>query len=113
MENMPSTVAKKRANLNLSLNTKQNNFDENQIVITQNNGSSYLIQNHPHLTDLTESASSTNTKLGKNFFQGQEVNSLAGDCNQEGDWFYVVQKSNGREMQDKVQNPRPNIYLLV
>jgi hypothetical protein len=113
MENMTSSVAKKRANLNLSLNTKQNNFDENQIVITQNAGTTYVIQNHPHLTDLTESASSTNSKLAKNFFKGMDVQLMSGDQTEQGEAFYVVQKSNGKEMQDKVPKSRIFPYFLV
>jgi len=96
----PNTVKRKPKPM-LKLNTGTKTFEETDILIFQQANNSYLIQNHPVLTDLTESASANKHKFGK-FFNMKSSDEPFGDYFTLGDYYYVIQKSNGKEMQDRV-----------
>jgi len=102
MNHNSTSTMKKSAKFGLSLNTKQKCFDEEPIVIRQNSNHSYVIQNHPVLTDLTDSASSATHKYGKMFFKDEGIAGNFEDYSYQGDSYYIVQRSNGKEMQDRV-----------
>jgi serine/threonine protein phosphatase PrpC len=94
------TEVKKKPKPMLKLNTGQKAFEDKDILILQNSTNSYVIQNHPIITDLTESASANKHKLGS-FFNQKNSSEPYGDYSYSGDYYYVVQKSNGKEMQDR------------
>lgn len=101
---------KQRVRPGLKLNTAPQSAsaeEEKPIVITMNSSESYVIQNHPRYTDQSEFSYSTQKKYNQIFFSHETLPEAAGDCSYEGDAFYVVQKANGKEMQDKfkVKNP--------
>jgi hypothetical protein len=85
----------------LLLNTQKKCFDETEIVIAQGGESSYVIINHPLVTDITETGSVSHHKYGKMFFSVSNELEAENSC-KSGEYFYVVQKSNGKQMQDTV-----------
>jgi len=95
----PAEVKKKPRPM-LKLNTGQKAFEDKDIKILQNASNSYVIQNHPIITDLTESASASKHKMGS-FFNQKNSSEPYGDYSYSGEYYYVVQKSNGKEMQDR------------
>jgi len=95
---------KQRARPGLKLNVTQNTFDEEKILVTRNSTASYVIQNHPKYTDHHEFSYSTQKKYDQIFFAQKDSPQNTGDHSQLGESFYVVQKANGKEMQDKVRD---------
>jgi len=75
----------------LKLNTGQKGFEDKNIKILQDASSSYVIQNHAVITNLTELASASKHKMGSFFNQKNSSEPY-------GDYYYVLQKSNGEKM---------------
>jgi len=82
------------------LNVNITNHDEKDVTIQQNSTSSYTLQNCPLSTDLTTSLSSSNCFAKKIFFGTKYEQKSPESYTQIGDSYYVVQKSNGKDMQD-------------
>jgi len=88
------------AKLKLNVNIKP--FEDKNIIVAQNSTSSYLIQNHPSITDLSESVSSSKYIFKKVFFGDNYESKNSENFSHLGNHFYIIQKSNGKEMQDTV-----------
>lgn len=86
------------AKLKLNVNIKP--FEDKSIIVAQNSTSSYLIQNHPSITDLSESVSSSKYIFKKVFFGENYESKNSENFSHLGNHFYIIQKSNGKEMQD-------------
>lgn len=95
---------KQRARPGLKLNTTQKAFEEENIVISHNSTESYVVQNHPRFTDQNESSYTTQKKVTQTFFKDAEFSERLGDLSISGNSYYVVQKANGKDMQDTVRN---------
>lgn len=98
--NTSSFNKRPRPKIKLQLNVNVKTFEEQNIVVSKNSTSSYVIQNHPHVTDLSESISSSKYVHKKVFFGERPEPKMQGDKCYLGSNFYIVQKSNGKEMQD-------------
>lgn len=99
---------KQRARPGLKLNTNQNITEEEKpVVIKMTSTEAYVIQNHPRYTDQTEFSYSTQKKYSQIFFTSDALSEPSNDYSYAGEAYYVVQKANGKEMQDtcKVRNP--------
>ena len=107
MENNPDTytdnlIKRPRPKAKLKLNVDIKTFEEKTIIISQNSTSSYVIQNHPPITDLSESVSSSKYVYKKIFFGEKYENKVYEDFSYLGNHYYIIQKCNGKEMQDTV-----------
>ncbi len=100
--NDSQTATKKKARPLLTLNTRDRPFEDREIKIVRDTSNTYIIQNHPFVTDITETGSVSGHKFGKMFFQGQLDNDSPENHSVQGDFYYIVQRSNGKEMQDTV-----------
>ncbi len=91
----------KRQKPQLKLNTQSTHLEERRILIRKNSENGYIVENHPPATDMSKSASS---KLDASKFFGLN---FSPDINEEytfkGPYYYIIQKSHGKEMQDKVR----------
>jgi serine/threonine protein phosphatase PrpC len=92
----------------LLLDTKKKSYDEEGIEIIQSSSSSYSIVNHPKSTDLTDTPLQTSQKYGQMFFAAPEPKYNQDDCAFHGEFYYILQRSNGKEMQDKC---KANTYI--
>ena len=86
----------------LKLNVNVSNHDEKDVTIQQNSTSSYTLQNCPLSTDVTASISASSCFAKKIFFGTKYEQKSPESYTQIGEAFYVVQKSNGKDMQDTV-----------
>lgn len=100
---------KQRARPELKLNT-QKAFGEENIVVSRNSNNSYTVKNHPCFTDQNEFSYSAQKKYHQIFFNSSIIPESNGDHSDIGDFYYVVQKANGKEMQDKVDKIYKNRY---
>jgi len=91
-----------RPQIKFKLNVNVTNPDEKDFTIQQNSTSSYTLQNCPLSTDVTASVSSSHCLAKKIFFGTKYEQKSPESYTQIGDSFYVVQKSNGKDMQDTV-----------
>jgi len=96
-----TSTFKQRARPGLKLNTTQKTFGEENIVVTMNSNNSYVVQNHPCFTDQNEFSYTVQKKYNQIFFNSSIVPESSGDHSETGDFYFVAQKANGKEMQDK------------
>jgi len=92
---------KQRARPGLKLNT-QKTFGEENITVIKNSDNSFIVKNHPCFTDQNEFSYSAQKRYNQIFFNSSMIPEPSGDHFNVGDFYYVVQKANGKEMQDKV-----------
>lgn len=93
---------KQRARPSLKLNVSQKTFEEEKIVVNRNSEASFIIQNHPRNTDQSEFSFTTQKKYEQIFFTSSTMPDLTEDHSETGSSYYVVQKANGKEQQDRV-----------
>jgi len=84
----------KRPKPQLKLNTNQAHPEEKKIQIRKNSLNAYIVENHPLITDISKSASAS--QKGPNYFF-----SSTGEESYLGTYYYILQKSNGKEQQDR------------
>jgi len=91
----------KRQKPQLKLNTAAPHLEERKILIRKNSENGYIVENHPPATDMSKSASS---KLdASRFFSLSFSPDINEEYNFKGPYYYIIQKSHGKEMQDKLK----------
>ena len=89
----------------LSLNVNVRSHEEMGITVAKNSSSSYIVQNHSPFNDLTGStASSSKYIFEKAFFGGKDEPRIQQDVSLMSDNYCVIQKSNGKDMEDTVNH---------
>jgi len=100
---------KQRARPGLKLNVTQKAFEDDNILVNRNSEASFVVQNHPRNTDQSEFSYTTQKKYGQIFFTNSSMSDITEDHSYMGTSYYVIQKANGKEQQDRYKAKSPTL----